>query len=246
MEKFVQPYDMLGKVYESMSWDVFAPRVFAYVQQLFERYKLTPNNILDLACGIGTFAEMMAKKGVEVVGLDYSTTMLSIAKLKETPELPLQFVQGDMRSFRLGQTFDVVTILYDSLNYCVEKADIEKTFYCVATHLNEGGYLMFDMNTPDGHRKHWNGNWKDKTENFILHRIARCNAQTKMAICEFIFCFPDGSKIYEVHHQRGYEDFELITAASKVNLNFIEVFECFTFNPPHPETSRRFYVFSKK
>jgi SAM-dependent methyltransferase len=56
-------------------------------------------------------------------------------------------IEGDMSSFALGQRFDVVICVFDSLNHLLTFDAWESTFAAVYDHLNEGGLFILDVNT---------------------------------------------------------------------------------------------------
>ncbi|MGZ7180607.1 MAG: class I SAM-dependent DNA methyltransferase, partial [Halobacteriota archaeon] len=58
-----------------------------YVDALIEKYALgKPATILDLGCGTGGHAVLLAKKGYDVTGVDRSDAMLAIAGEKKRQE----------------------------------------------------------------------------------------------------------------------------------------------------------------
>jgi SAM-dependent methyltransferase len=77
-----------------------------------------------------------------VTGVDLSSAMLLQAK-ELNPECT--FIQGDMRTFRLGATFDAV-LMDDAISHMTCLADFMAAFRTAAAHLNPGGVLVA---TPD-------------------------------------------------------------------------------------------------
>jgi predicted TPR repeat methyltransferase len=72
----------------------------------------------------------------EVTGLDVSAPMLKVAAAK-LPGVPL--VEADMTQFELGERFDVVLCVYDSINHLLEFGQWEAVFERVHEHLDRGG-----------------------------------------------------------------------------------------------------------
>lgn len=71
------------------------------------------NIVLDLCCGTGDWSIQMAEKntGVEVVGVDFSENMLSVAKDRTAHINNISLVQGDAMNLEFpNQSFDFVTI----------------------------------------------------------------------------------------------------------------------------------------
>jgi len=71
--------------------------------------------------------------------------MLRLAR-KKLPGIRLH--QQDMSSFQLDDRFDSVIIPYDSINHLRRFSDWIRTFRRAKRHLNGGGLLVFDVNTP--------------------------------------------------------------------------------------------------
>ena len=67
--------------------------------------RLAPRSVLDAGCGTGRVARELARRGVDVVGVDLDPDMLATAR-RRSPEL--SWVQADLASLILARTFDVV------------------------------------------------------------------------------------------------------------------------------------------
>jgi len=95
---------------------------------------------LDVACGTGRHLEFL-RRTRPVCGVDLSPEMLRVAR-RRLPGVPL--VSGDMRSFRLGKEFDVVTCLYSAIGHLRTEADLRRTFRNFARHLKPGGVAIVE------------------------------------------------------------------------------------------------------
>ena len=67
------------------------------------------------------------------------------------------FVPGDLRTFDLQRTFDLITCVFDSLNNLVAEGDLLAALKRAQAHLAPGGLLAFDVNTRLGVRELWEG-----------------------------------------------------------------------------------------
>jgi len=95
---------------------------------------------LDVACGTGRHLEFL-RRTHPVVGVDGSREMLRIARRR----LPgVRFVLGDMRSFRLGERFDIVSCLFSAIGHLRSERDLRVTFANLARHLNPGGVVIVE------------------------------------------------------------------------------------------------------
>jgi SAM-dependent methyltransferase len=76
--------------------------------------------------------------------VDLSERMLELAAQK----LPrARLLQADMARLDLGETFDVVLCVYDSINHLLSFEQWEAVFDRVRDHLNDRGLFVFDINT---------------------------------------------------------------------------------------------------
>ena len=103
----------------------------------------------DLACGTGTTALLLARKGIKMFGVDLSPTMRRLAREKSRRlGLPLRVVAGDMRHFRLPEPVDLVLCEFDALNHVERKGDLALVGRAVSRALRPGGYFSFRREQP--------------------------------------------------------------------------------------------------
>ncbi len=105
--------------------------------------------VLELGCGTGQKLIPIASDGVPCVGLDLSPDMLAAARRKSDESgVVVDWVQGDMTSFDLGRTFDLVFVTGNSLLHLHEGEDLISCFRSVRRHLAPGARLIFDVFNP--------------------------------------------------------------------------------------------------
>jgi SAM-dependent methyltransferase len=189
----------------------YSLRMAELLPAVLDRIGCHPQTVLDLACGEGSFAITQAKQGKQVTGVDASTRMLQIARIEAAEQgVKVQFVEMDMRNLDFTGTFDLVTCWFDSLNYLLELADLEKTFQGVEQALKPGGLFIFDMNTIYGLAVLWQqpayNIQQDTSEIIEIHRPAfdydRATATVK--ITAFVQEGQAWQRIDETHQERGY------------------------------------------
>ena len=73
-------YGNFAAVYDRLMGDVDYKARTKRLLQLFKEYDRVPELILDLACGTGGFSNELAQNGIEVIGVDISEEMLSVAR----------------------------------------------------------------------------------------------------------------------------------------------------------------------
>ncbi len=113
------------------------------VDAAIERYGPGATSLLELGCGTGSILARLTT-GAALTGLDRSPEMLAIAAAK-VPRARL--VEADMRSFDLGERFDVITCVFDSINHLLDVASWASLVGCVHRHLTDGGLFVVDVNS---------------------------------------------------------------------------------------------------
>ncbi|WP_295613402.1 class I SAM-dependent methyltransferase [Chamaesiphon sp. GL140_3_metabinner_50] len=129
-----------------------------FIDRLIQQQAPNTSTILELGCGTGNHALLLAKEGYSVHGVDLSAEMLKCAQERcerAEPELAarLQFSQGDLRQVRLvGEAsqnenlkFDAIVSLFHVISYQTTNEDLLAAFTTAKTHLKPGGILIFDV-----------------------------------------------------------------------------------------------------
>jgi demethylmenaquinone methyltransferase/2-methoxy-6-polyprenyl-1,4-benzoquinol methylase len=102
--------------------------------------------VLDLATGTGDIAIALAARGAEVVGLDVTHRMITLARAKNDRRRPVRFVVGDMIALPFANaSFDAVTVGYGLRNV----PDLAAAIAEASRVLKAGGRLVsLDFNRP--------------------------------------------------------------------------------------------------
>jgi SAM-dependent methyltransferase len=113
----------------------------------------TGGPILEIACGTGRVLLPIARKGIEIHGVDNSQPMLKILQesLSREPREVRRRVtlhEGDMRDFRLGAQYPLVIIPFRPMQHMLTVEDQVGALTTAAAHLSEGGVLAFDVFYP--------------------------------------------------------------------------------------------------
>ncbi|MEW6686653.1 MAG: class I SAM-dependent methyltransferase [Candidatus Edwardsbacteria bacterium] len=155
----MHPFTQIPPIYDRLMSDIPYDKWVEYIEQILKQLSCKPKKILDLACGTGTVAFLLIKRGYKVVGVDSSEGMLNEAERKSKNEkLPLDLIHSEMQNFRLREKVELAICLFDSLNYLLKEKDLENTFWCVFEVLTSDGIFIFDMNTEYGLSSYWGEN----------------------------------------------------------------------------------------
>lgn len=107
--------------------------------------------VLDVPCGQGRHAHLLAEAGFDVTGLDYSAHLLARARRRGTGQR-LRYVRGDMRRMPARWTgrFGAVVNLFTSFGFFAEPADDRLVIAEFARVLAPGGLLVWHGADRDG------------------------------------------------------------------------------------------------
>ncbi len=147
-------YRCFASFYDKLTSNVEYKKRADYFRTLLCARGITGGILLDLACGTGSMLYEMAKFGYDVIGVDSSPEMLSIAQCKtsDSGKSPLLLCQH-MQSLDLYGTVDAVICSLDSINHLTNPEDVKETFKRVSLFLNPGGVFIFDVNTIYKHKE---------------------------------------------------------------------------------------------
>jgi SAM-dependent methyltransferase len=128
-------------------------RLFPGGEQAVDFYRAEADRqggyVLELGCGTGHKLIPIASDGHPCMGLELSPDMLAEAQRKADERgVEVEWLQGDMREFDLGRTFDLVFIAANSLLHLHEAEDLVDCLRSVRRHLAPGARLIFDVFNP--------------------------------------------------------------------------------------------------
>ena len=103
-------------------------------------------NILDLGCGPGLYATILAGKGHKVTGVDFSKNSIDYAKSKaKRDELKINYMQANFLELELAEhSFDLVLLIYTDLGVLLPE-DRRKLLGFLHSVLKPGGTFVFDV-----------------------------------------------------------------------------------------------------
>jgi SAM-dependent methyltransferase len=99
---------------------------------------MSPASVLDGGCGTGRVAIELARRGVDVVGVDVDASMLAEAR-RRAPGL--EWVEADLATIALGRLFDVVVLAGNVPLFCPPATRSALVAACAA-HLVSGGAMV--------------------------------------------------------------------------------------------------------
>lgn len=150
------PYGRFAAAYAAGAEREFSETMARFALQQTESSGLPCRSVVDVACGIGAACEFFAASGLQVTGADASRDMLQRAHAAAAAKgLVITYAEQDMRCLAVCEPADLVTCMYDSLNFMTAPADLRSAFDSARNALRVGGRYVFDVYTITGLARVW-------------------------------------------------------------------------------------------
>ena len=250
--RFLAAYEEFAFVYDMFMDNVDYDMWVKYIHRIWEKEGIEPKLIAELGCGTGNITERLAKEGYDMIGIDISEDMLSVARAKADDNgiTNILYSLQDMTEFELYGTVDVILSLCDSINYITEYDDLVSVFKQVNKYLEPDGLFIFDINT-EYKFKHILGDntFADTEENaaYIWQNFYDENEKINEYYVNFFIKNNDNTyeRTEECHYERAYSIEEIKNALSEAGLIFEHSYNAFSFDAPK-EDSERLYIVARE
>jgi len=195
-------FDRSADLYDALySWKDYGDEV-ARITRLIEELHPAAKTFLDVACGTGRHLELLRER-FEVEGVDLDPALLSIAA-ERNPGVPLH--EGDMISFDLSRTFDVVACLFSSIGYVETAQNLSTACASLSKHVAPGGILLLEpWLTPDGYEEGHVGFLTVDEPELKIARINTSQRDGDVSILNFSYLVgtPAGIEHFTEDHRLG-------------------------------------------
>lgn len=132
----------LAAIYDALDPD--RSDLDAYVDTIDE---FGARSVLDLGCGTGVFALMLAERGLEVFGVEPARASLDVARAKPGAGR-VTWIDGDASAIPASVTVDAVIMTANVAQVFLTDADWITTLGAVHEVLRPGGRLIFESRDP--------------------------------------------------------------------------------------------------
>ncbi|MDI6400883.1 class I SAM-dependent methyltransferase [Balneolaceae bacterium ANBcel3] len=251
----VRLYHDLAILYDEIMHGVDYEDWTDYIDTLIQLHHPGAVDILEIACGTGTMALELERFGdYRITATDRSPEMIRIARQKARQrQSQVTWDVQDMRTLSFDQPFDIVFMVFDSLNYLHEPSDIQRLFSSVHHQLKTDGRFLFDFTTPnfspriapelnekrkirDGYEYTRESRYDDLEKIHINHfHVLKRNTMTGHIVQRF----------EEVHRQRIWSYDEMLEMASRSPLHMEAAYEDFDFSDASSNSDRITMVLRK-
>jgi len=224
-----------------------------YYLSVFRHFGHEPKLMLDAACGTGSLALEFSGRGVDVIGVDGSPEMLSVAVQKaqksQNSDKNILFLCQQLTDLDLYGTVDSVVCSMDSVNHLEDGEQAAGFFKRAALFLENNGIFVFDANTIYKHKEVLGGN-TFVSETGDLYCVWQ-NAYDPAGHCVDITLdfFERAGNAYirsgEDFRERAYDIPQLEQMLSGAGFDVCGIFDFMTLRPP-VDTSERIVVAARK
>ena len=242
-------YHELAVSYDRLTNDVDYEATVAFYYEILKREGLNPRTCVDLACGTGSVTAILAQKGLEVLGVDLSEEMLTVAQQKamELENAP-RFVCQSLQELWLPRGVDMAVCALDSLDYITDPDDCKEAIRRIYKALNPGGIFIFDVNTPEKLRAMDGQVFLDEDDD--VYCVWRGEFDEESNICSYgMDLFQRNGEVwvrsFEEHREYAYSQEQLIDYLKAAGFTHIRVYADRRFEAPR-EGEQRIYIKARK
>ena len=242
-------YHALADSYDRLTNDVDYEATVAFYYEILAREGLNPRTCVDLACGTGSVTEILARRGLDVTGVDMSEEMLTVAMEKVMDmEQPPRFICQKLQELRLPRGVDLAVCALDSLDYITNPDDCRDAIARVYKVLNPGGIFIFDVNTPEKLRAMDGQVFLDEDDD--VYCVWRGEFDEETNICSYgMDLFQRSGDVwhrsFEEHREYAYSAEQLTGYLKAAGFTHIEVYADRRFEAP-VEGEQRIYMKARK
>ena len=243
----MNPYQVFARVYDRFMTNMPTADWIVFIERIWAGSNLKQKLILDIGCGTGAMSLPLARKGYNIIGIDVSEDMLSIARQKaESEGLNILFLQQDIHSFELYGTVDSIICICDVINY-LEENELRQVFSLMYNYLNPGGLLIFDISTEYKFRELLADNsFCEIDENAAYIWENSYSPETHINEYQVTFFIADETGKYErfeeFHTLRAFDIPEIQNALESSGFSDIKTYDADSFGIIKNESERIFFT----
>ena len=238
---------MIGFEVLSQYYDRFVGADYNQIISFICNYLGDASLVCDVGCGSGTVTLGLLEKGYDMIGIDGSIEMLTVAMNKRAAspngEKAL-FLCQLLPDFELYGTVDAIVSTLDTINYLTDPADLDQLFYWFRNYLNPQGLLIFDINTFFKYQSLLD-NHCDIYEDQDVFLAWRSFFENDLCNHQLTYFNKNGSAYNrqdEEQQQRYYSKEHIEKLLKKYDFTVLGVFDDYTDKAPNDKTQRLTYV----
>ena len=249
----VEIYSALSEIYDDFMRNIPYRGWADFIKERLVSAGIDKGLVLDLGCGSGTLTMLLSDMGYDMIGVDNSAGMLSLA-MEKKGERDILYLDQDIRGFELYGTVRAVVAACDTLNYITEPEDLKKVFALVNNYLESDGLFIFDLHTGYYYEKVLADRVFAQTEDsgaYIWENsFDKESLLNTYNVTMFIKSHSEDSDLYEryeeLHLEKCYRTEEIKALLSEEGLELVSVFDGYKDEEPEETSDRLVYIAGKK
>ena len=246
-ERFAAYYDAL------IEGDYSYQRYAGYVENIFDKYGVQKGALVaDLGCGTGTLCVELAFRGYEVIGVDRSPHMLSVARDKSIKSgVPdILFLEQEIDSIVLNTRAAAFVSTIDCVNYITDKKRLRRLFRNVGRFLRPGGLFIFDISSEFNLSTIIGNKFYYKIDDDVCYLWKnRYNKRSKISESDITFFLRERGDIWqrvdEIHRQRAYTPADIDEAARGSGMELAGMYSFLGFRRPDRSAKKINFIYTK-
>ena len=246
-------YSAFAGFYDELPGNISYAERANYFDSIIKEFKTEGPILLDLACGTGSLSVELSRLGYDVIGVDNSADMLSVAlEKKYEAEQDILFLCQDMTELDLYGTVDTTVCALDSINHVTDPKQVREIFKGVSLFTVPGGLFLFDVNSPYKHRQVLGNNTfvYDCDSVYCVWQNEFEEETDTVHISLDFFAYDEESNSYtrssEQFSERSYEPQWLEALLDETGFDLLAVYGDDSREAPKEDTQRLIYVARKR
>ena len=245
-------YDIFSSVYDILTENVEYERISNKICSLLHKNGVDRGLLLDLGCGTGTLSFLLEQRGFDIIGVDASEDMLSVANEKKYEDnSSALFLCQKAEELDLFGTIQCAVSTLDTFNHIGNIEKIEKAISLVSLFMDMNGIFIFDMNTPYKHTKILGNNTfvYDMDEVYCVWQNSYDKASEKTDIDLDFFIKNEDDDCFERYSESFseyvYDINEIINIIKKCGFTLLATTDDYSDNPVCDTTERITFICKK-
>lgn len=240
------PYARIAAFYDALMAHVDYELWADYLRDIWRRHSEGPlASVYDAACGTGRLLERLCEPGLRRAGSDLSEGMLAIARRRLGERAALS--RQDLRAVSETGSWDLVSCLYDSVNYLLESGELEAALRRLAALTGAGGLLVFDVCTERNSLDHFL-DYVDTgvVDRWEYERHSWYDPERRLHHNDFLVIdLASGERWRENHLQRIYRVADVEASIQRAGLERLATYAEFSFRRGSESADRVHFVARK-
>ena len=240
-------YSSFAGVYDALTLNVDYKNRAEYIASILKDFNITDGLLLDLACGTGSLSVEFSKMGYEVIATDASPEMLMEAQTKAyDEEQSVMFLCQRMEETDLYGTVRAIVCALDSINHLESLDDLRKTFSTLKNFIDDGGIMIFDVNTIYKHQSVLGNNTFIYDEKNVYcvwqNRLLKDNRTVNINLDFFVKNDDVYQRFNENFCETAFSDEEITAMAEENGFRVVKRYSDLSCGGPKEDTERVYYV----